>query len=118
MLDSRPRGGRFEPRRRHIYPSLVLVHPRKNRFCLTERLLKGRKASNQTNKLANSTDPNDKAVFDDFHLGLHCLPKYLFTSIQNEKVKLVVIEISLRYKGFALTNIFNTIACRAQWLSW
>ena len=56
MLDSRPRGGGFEPRRRHcvvvleedIYPSLVLVQPRNTRTCLTERLLMGRKESNQT----------------------------------------------------------------------
>ena len=32
------------------YPSLVLVQPRKTRPCLTERLLMGRKESNQTNK--------------------------------------------------------------------
>ena len=31
-------------------PSLVLVKPRKTRPCLTERLLIGRKESNQTNK--------------------------------------------------------------------
>ena len=35
---------------RPIYPSLVLVKPRKTRPCLTERLLMGRKE--QTNKLA------------------------------------------------------------------
>ena len=34
----------------HIYPSLVLVQPRKTRPCLTERLLIGRKESNETNK--------------------------------------------------------------------
>ena len=33
---------------RHIYPSLVLVQPRKTCPCLTERLLNGRKESNQT----------------------------------------------------------------------
>ena len=32
------------------YPSLVLVQPRKNRPYITERLLMGRKESNQTNK--------------------------------------------------------------------
>ena len=36
------------PWARHIYPSLVLVQPRKTRPCLTERLLMGRKESNQT----------------------------------------------------------------------
>ena len=35
---------------RHIYPSLVLVQPRKTRPYITERLLMGRKESNQTFK--------------------------------------------------------------------
>ena len=47
-----------EPHGRHcvvvleqnIYPSLVLMQPRKTRSCLTERLLIGCKESNQTNK--------------------------------------------------------------------
>ena len=39
------------PSARHIYPNLVLVHPRKAHPCLTERLLMGRKESIQTNKL-------------------------------------------------------------------
>ena len=58
MLDSRPKGRGFEPRRRHcvvslsknINPSLVLVQPRKTRPFITERLLMGRKESKQTNK--------------------------------------------------------------------
>ena len=57
-LDSRPKGRGFEPHRRHcvvslsknINPSLVLVQPRKARPFITERLLMGRKESNQTNK--------------------------------------------------------------------
>ena len=58
-LDSRPKGLGFEPHRRHcvvslsknINPSLVLVLPRKTRPFITERLLMGRKESNQTKKL-------------------------------------------------------------------
>ena len=58
VLDSRLRGRRFEPHRCHcvvsfsknIDPSLVLVQPRKTRPFITERLLMGRKESNQTNK--------------------------------------------------------------------
>ena len=58
VLDSRPKGLGFEPHRRHcvvslsknINPSLVLVQPRKTRPFITERLLMGRKESNQTNK--------------------------------------------------------------------
>ena len=59
VLDLRPKGCRFEPHRRHcivslsknINPSLVLVQPRKTRPFITERLLMGRKESNQTKQL-------------------------------------------------------------------
>ena len=59
VLDSRPKGCGFEPHRRHcvvslgknINPSLVLIHPRKTRPFINERLLMGRKESKQTNKL-------------------------------------------------------------------
>ena len=58
VLDLRPKGRRFEPHWRHcvvslsknINPSLILVQPRKTRPFITERLLMGRKESNQTNK--------------------------------------------------------------------
>ena len=58
VLDSRPKGRGFEPHRRHcvvslsrnINPCLVLVQPRKIRPFITERLLMGRKESNQTNQ--------------------------------------------------------------------
>ena len=56
VLDSRPKGRGFELHRRHcavslsknINPSLVLVQPRKSRPFITERLMMGRKESNQT----------------------------------------------------------------------
>ena len=68
VLDSRPKGHWFEPHRRHsivslsknINPSLVLVQPRKSLVLvqprkshpfITERLLIGRKESNQTNQI-------------------------------------------------------------------
>ena len=35
--------------------------------------------------LANSKDPDEMQLHAAFHLGLHCLPKYLFTGIQDEK---------------------------------
>ena len=58
VLDSRLRGLGFEPHQCHcvvslsknINPSLVLVQPRKTRPYITERLLMGRKESNQTKK--------------------------------------------------------------------
>ena len=37
---------------KNINPSLVLVQPRKTRPCLIERLLMGRKESNQTKQTA------------------------------------------------------------------
>ena len=37
--------------------------------------------------LANSADPDKMSPCAAFHLGLLCLPKYLFTCIQNEKGK-------------------------------
>ena len=33
----------------------------------------------------NSADPDEMPPYAAFHLGLHCLPKYLFTGIQTEK---------------------------------
>ena len=73
MLDSRPKGRGFEPHRRHcvvslsknINPSLELVQPRKTRPFITERLLMGRKESNQTNKqnnLINNIKGNSKDI--------------------------------------------------------
>ena len=61
VLDSRPKGGRFESHRRHwvvslsknINPSLVLVQPRKAGLFITERLLMGHKESKQTNIVGN-----------------------------------------------------------------
>ena len=58
VLDSRPKGRRFELHWCHcvvslsknINPSLVLVQPRQTRPFITERLLMGLKESNQTNK--------------------------------------------------------------------
>ena len=54
MFDSRPRSLTASlfcgPWARLVYPSLVLVQPRKTGPCLTERLLMGRRESNQTNK--------------------------------------------------------------------
>ena len=49
---------------KQIYPSLILVHPRKTCPCLTERLLMGCNESNQTKvtlmcTLANSEDPDE-----------------------------------------------------------
>ena len=64
VLDSRPMGREFKPHQRHcvvslsknINPSLVLVQPRKTRPFITERLLMGRKESNQSIKQTKQTN--------------------------------------------------------------
>ena len=49
---------------KHIYPSLVLVEPRKTRPCLTENFLTGRKESNQTNKQTNlASEQNSRSIY-------------------------------------------------------
>ena len=88
VLVSRQRDGRFEPYQLHcvvslsknIDPSLVLVQHRKARPFITERLLIGRKESNQTNK----------------HLvqGSHRLEKYL--NIQDCLEKSLKIKFVLK----------------------
>ena len=35
--------------------------------------------------LANTADPGEMPPNSTFHLGLHCLSKYLFISLQNEE---------------------------------
>ena len=66
---------------RHINPSLVLVQPRKTRPYITERLFMGR--NKESNKQRNNAEPDEMPPYAEFHLGLHCLPKYLFTGIQD-----------------------------------
>ena len=76
VLDSRPTGCGFEPHRRHcvvslsknINPSLVLVQPRKTCPFITERLLMGRKESNQTK---NKTNCSAQCFL---FLIVHCVP--------------------------------------------
>ena len=82
---------------KNINPSLILVQPRRTSPFITERLLMVHKESNKQNKRmyfcprrlflskANSADPDEMPPYAAFHLGLHCLSKYLFIGIQNEK---------------------------------
>ena len=76
VLESIRRGRGFEPHRRHcivslsknIYPSLVLVQPRKTRPYITERLLMGRKESNQIKQ---------NPCFEGVNLGIQRLSVFL-----------------------------------------
>ena len=110
-LDWRPRGRGFVaspaslscgPLARHINPSLVLVQPRKTRPCLTERLLMGRKGSNQTNSQTNSNvykqaprskEQSHRDNFLVYPQDVFCLVEQLFTTAVATKTAYV----GLRY---------------------
>ena len=80
VLDSRPKGHGFEPHRRHcivslsknINPSLVLVQPRKTRPFITERLLMGRKESNQTKQNKQNKDRTLRHIIPFKLNGIYC----------------------------------------------
>ena len=76
VLDLRPRSRRLEPHPCHCFvslskninPSLVMVHPRKTCPFITERLLMGRKESNQTNKQNSRAKPRETTEMSrDYH---------------------------------------------------
>ena len=85
MLDTRPKGRGFVPHRRHcvvslgknINTSLVLVQPRKTRPFITERLLMGRKESNQTKRIDTAvptkSDSDVKFCLQLFSKTLTCI---------------------------------------------
>ena len=93
VLDSRPRGCRCQPHRHHcivslsknINPSLVLVQPWKTRPFITERLLMGRKESNQTKIIVI-----ELLFEDDLQIYLHgyqSQKKYFYTMFSSNKDK-------------------------------
>ena len=45
---------------------------------------------------ANCTGPDEMPPYAAFHLCLHCLPKYLFTGMQNERVNICSNKVSHR----------------------
>ena len=89
VLDSRPKGRGFEPHPRHcvvslsknINPSSVLVQPRKTRPFITERLLMGRKESNQTNKIILFAIRFSSSSFDESNLAAHCFDSWVFSLV-------------------------------------
>ena len=88
VLDSRPKGRGFEPHRRHCVVSLskninhssVLVQPRKTRPFITNRLLMGRKESNQI-KLSISLSSNVRVAAA---ICTHCWIKYFKGALYNK----------------------------------
>ena len=89
VLDSRPKGRGFEPHRRHcvvslsknIHPSLVLVQPRKTLPYITERLLMGRKESNQKYYAFNHSLNLHTILSNRLRLNHWLLPYLMFVSL-------------------------------------
>ena len=93
VLDSGPRGRRFQPYWRHclvslsknINPSLVLVQPRKTLSFITERLLMGRKESNQTKQTKcwdyHLQQENDISVYMDRFEAIFLLPLIIMVMV-------------------------------------
>ena len=95
VLDLRPKGRGFEPHRRHcvvclsknINPSLVLVQPGKIRPFITERLLMGRKESNQTKKkVTDMYNCNCTCKHDTY---LHVLSNSFKTGFDSQRLSIL-----------------------------
>ena len=67
------------PSARHIYPSLVLVQPRKTRSCLTERLLMGRKESNKKIPINTRGSGGEQMNPEGINIIFECNYNYLLT---------------------------------------
>ena len=70
--------------------------------------------------LANSTNPGEMPPYTAFHLGPHCLPKYLSNDIQNEKGQgdlETQYQVSAQPKKLA-TRILFRFRVRVQRLIW
>ena len=99
---------------RHIYPSLVLVQPRKTHPCLTERLLMGRKESNQTNKQTIPQGNQGTKIFKyctcpagRVTYNFHSFRKQLhlsFKSICNKEHKGVICNMTTSSNSFQSTR--------------
>ena len=112
VLDSRAKGRGFEPHPRHcvvslskninphyvvslsknINPSLELVQPRKTRPFITERLLIGRKESNQTNIMVTCMSLG-KYKICYFQTPVKCQEKYKRSSYTT-KIVIVFLPIT------------------------
>ena len=97
----------FEPHRCHcvvslsknINPSLVLVQPRKTCPFITERLLMGRKESNQTNKLKNTHQ-----IAFQYRLLLNADQKYCrLLQREHSSILWIFIKLPFSIKTFVLS---------------
>ena len=61
--------------------------------------------------LANSADTDEMSTYVAFHLGINCLPKYLFAVVQNETGKSfsVFSKSALQLLNVLWRHVFNLI---------
>ena len=89
------------PWARHIYPSLVLVQPRKTRPCLTERLLMEHKESNQTNKQHDIFEVCGKYSQSCYsRISLSCMTLLLTVGLQHD-----IFEVCGKYTQYCCSMI-------------
>ena len=68
-------------------------------------------------KIVNSADPGEMLPHVAFHLGLHCLPNNLLTSIQNEMGKRASYLFVWQDKSYGIEHYSPSRQKGAQWLS-
>ena len=108
VLDPRPKGSGLEPHRRHcvvslsknINPSLILVQPKKTCPFITERLLMGRKESNQTNKQMSYTQDELKCWRNG---------RSSDSGKGNHSVSLLIILIKIKVKQMLLSSYVSSL---------
>ena len=81
-----------------------MVQPRETRPCLTERLLMGRKESNQTNKQTSSVENSDDPDQD-----LHCFQNRVNQSLTYRNIGPVTHNFEHKFLYFFLTNQFKHV---------
>ena len=102
------RAAGLSPQRRHcvvslsknINPSLILVQPRKTRPFITERLLMGRKESNQTNKQISITSMQ-KELIDTQFLGA---AQSMYLEVRPKK-SILFLPLPLQYLQYVKRSI-------------
>ena len=114
VLDSRLKGRGFEPHRRHcvvslsknINLSLVLVQPGKTRPFITERLLMGRKESNQTNQHTKYAKRVNRHTF--FKSSAKHVPVFMILEVRpkiKKKKAILFLPLPLQYLQYVKRSI-------------
>ena len=84
------------------YPSLVLVQPRKTRPYITERLLIGRKETNQTNQISKRVEYSKDAMRQSACLVVNTLTvcSYCYLCVCVRNLHVLVLSFDRHYSKF------------------